>query len=103
MPCQERRRHGVLGVCWLRSQVHKKVRIFVERSMIGDIPVRNPDWTFVVTGPVQLAEQVPCYDSRNPRHTTRELVKYVQCSQRTFSDSCFFSLLSIWRQCFIHH
>ncbi len=57
--------------------------------MVGSMPIRGADCAVIfMDEPAQLIQDVKCYDPRNPRHTTRELAKYIQASKRTFSDCC---------------
>lgn len=64
----------------------------VESSMIGATRVRNADLTVKTLGPVTSSEaprDVNVYHKTNPKHTSRELMKYVLASQRAFQDCIF--------------
>ncbi len=55
--------------------------------MLGATPVRKQDWTMTVAAvDADAPPVVPVYDKRNPRHTTRELMKYCLASRQVFKD-----------------
>ena len=73
-----------LQVIWL-------VQSMIEENLVaGKAPMRHPSLELVAAGGVAVVpveQSVKCYDAKNPRRVTRELVKYQMATQRHFQDS----------------
>ncbi len=78
-------------LCPVAAQVLWQVQVMIEQQLVrGRAPMRHPNLEFMAV-PEDVAQpesnELPAYDSRNPRKTIRELVKYQMASQRQFEDS----------------
>ena len=71
-------------------QVIIRLSTLIESSLIGATSVRRRDMSTKVIGPSLESEaprNVCAYHKTNPRHTTRELLKYCRASRSSFEDT----------------
>ena len=70
-------------------QVARGAARLVEEDFVGAERVRRPDLMYSNHGAAPQLDDVPCYDAKNPRHTKRELARYISASKKVFKDVFF--------------
>ena len=68
------------------SQVTRKVQVLLEGEIVKSTPVRSPNTDLLCFGPAlpaDLGEEVDCYHPKDPRQTSRQLMRYIQASQKS--------------------
>ncbi len=79
-----------------------KVTALIEGSIIGATPARTADFSLRVVAPgVDTAAPLPVqiYNKANPRHTCRELLKYLAGARKVFQELLWGSIPILhWQQ-----